>query len=110
MSDDSVSYGNFRPRGASHSYFALKARTRYRAGQVVALAWEEVNLQRGASGAGHADGGCGLAAHCNGGVGTWFLPMQLAAGKHRFRFHLSASSCDSRHLPREATQTVVVRA
>ncbi|MEA2493261.1 MAG: hypothetical protein QOJ29_1172 [Thermoleophilaceae bacterium] len=74
-------------------------------GQVVGLTLERLTPEP--HGMQILDGGCGLAAKRDGGVGVWVVPGQLAPGTYRYRVTMDGTSCAGR--PRLRTGTVTAR-
>jgi hypothetical protein len=105
----SLRYGRFRPQGAPHSYIALRLRVRVRGGQVVETDFHELPSGFKADGLSR----CGIGGRKNGGVETFFMPVdsssRLGRGVHRIRVAVRASSCKRNGAHASSSRTFKVR-
>lgn len=99
----SLRYGRFRPRGAPHSYYALKLRVRVPGGQVVETEFSDRRSHFGAI----ADSPCGLGGRKSGGVETSYTPTmkRFVRGVQDVHVTVLASSCNRTNETRKASRT-----
>lgn len=100
----SLTYGRYRPQGASHAYLALRLRALEPHGQVIATQVE--------TSGGHAvvaDGGCDIGGRRSGRVETFYLPLKLSSGVHEVTVTALGSACTAGMRTRTATRMFRIR-
>lgn len=106
----SLTYGRFRPAGATKSYFAFRLRAREARGQVVEVDFQEIDRRGAPVGVGgDALSRCGIGGRHSGGIETFYLPVaqKLKAGTHRVRVVAYGSAC-VRGRPRRSSQHIFI--
>lgn len=102
----SVRYGLSRPAAELHAYTALVIKARDADGQIVSVAYQQLDAAIAAI----ADSPCGLGGKRAGQIETFTLPINLRSGSHRFLVTVRSSPCGKAGRPESASRTFTLLA